>query len=164
MTKKSLFQQFLDSPISIKTMVIAVIGVWGMVLAALVIGAILFMERPWQALQPTPGAAVPVVLLDPTVGPSGTTVNLRGQGWQPGQLVLIYLVAPGQSEPPSYAAAGATADEAGNFQTRVVIPTGPEWANAGLATLIARTSDGAAAQTLFGVVESVQPSVTPSVE
>jgi hypothetical protein len=80
MTKKSLFQQFLDSPISIKTMVIAVIGVWGMVLAALVVGAILFMERPGQARSRQRRRRAGRVA-GPTV-PSGTTVDLRARGPQ----------------------------------------------------------------------------------
>jgi formylglycine-generating enzyme required for sulfatase activity len=124
---------------------------------------------------PTPGAGTPSVSLEPAFGPPGTTVNVRGQGWQRGQAMLIYLMAPGQSEVPSFAAAGSTANEEGRFSARVVIPAEPEWQTPGQAAVIARVAEeGTSARVAFDVVSGTpgaplatapatgEPSPTPT--
>ncbi len=159
---KRLYSEFVESPTSIKIAITAVVAVWTAVLMIVIVGAILFMEKPGQALQPTPGAGIPGIMLEPTGGPVGTSVAIQGVGWNPGDMVLIYLVAPGQTEPPSYATAGSVADAEGRLTVRFIVPSEPGWENGGLATVIARTTEsGASAQAFFNVLSSAeQPTAT----
>jgi PKD repeat protein len=170
---RRLLDRFAASPTSIKIAITAVVLAWTVALAALIAGAILVRERPGQALQPVPDRAIPGIVLEPAAGPPGTSVTVRGQGWEPGSVVLIYPAAPGGAEPPSYAAAGSTADEAGRFTTRLVVPSEPGWANPGQATILARAADngaagngaaaGASAQADFGLEAApVPPTPEPA--
>jgi len=172
---RRLFERFASST-NIKIAMVAVVAVWVLVFVALISGTALLFERPGQALQPTPGAGTPAIILEPVVGSVGTTVSVRGEGWNPGSMVLIHLVAPGETEPPVYAIASSTTDSEGRFTARFVIPSEPRWGNQGLATVIARAADsGAAAQALFGIASSqtqptetsvipVEPTATPTGE
>jgi PKD repeat protein/uncharacterized protein YraI len=162
---KRLFERFASSSVSTKITVVAVATIWALVFVALIAGAVLLLERPGQALQPTPGADMPKIVLEPAAGPMGTSVTVRGEGWDVGSMVLIYLVAPGETEPPVYAAASSVADSEGRFVTGFVVPSESRWENQGLATAIARAADsGAAAQALFSVVSAqAQPTETPVV-
>ena len=144
MSIRSLLDRFAASPTSIKIAISAVVLAWTVALAALIAAAILVRERPGQALQPATDRAIPGIILEPATGPPGTSVTVHGQGWDPGSVVLIYPVPPGQAEPPSYAAAGSTADEAGRFTTRFVVPSEPGWDNPGRATILARAADNGA--------------------
>jgi PKD repeat protein len=164
MRMKRLFERFASSSASTKIALTVVGMVWALVFVALIAGAALLLERQGQALQPTPGAAIPKIVLEPAAGPIGTSVTVHGEGWNPDNMVLVYLVAPGETEPPVYAVAGSVADAEGRFATGFVIPSEPLWKNQGLATVIARAADsGAAAQALFSVVSvQSQPTETPA--
>jgi PKD repeat protein/uncharacterized protein YgiM (DUF1202 family) len=163
---KRFLDQFIQSPTNIKIAAMAVVAVWGLVLVALVVGTILLMERPAQTLPPTPGGVTPAIVLEPAAGPPGTTVTVRGEGWTSNHVVLLYLMAPGQTEPPNFAIAGSTADAEGRVTARFVVPSEPGWEDAGLATVIAQTADGISAHALFSLVSAPQPAtatpVTPS--
>jgi PKD repeat protein len=162
MKMKRLFDRFASSSISTKIAIVAVAVVWALIFAVLIAGTALLLERPGQALPPTPGAAIPEIVLEPTAGPMGTSVTVRGEGWNPGSMVLIYLAAPGEIEPPVYALASSVADSEGRFKTGFVIPTESGWETQGLATVIARTAEsGAAAQAFFSVSAQTQPTETP---
>jgi PKD repeat protein/uncharacterized protein YraI len=89
-------------------------------------------------------------------------------------MVLIYLMAPGETELPSYAIAGFNAGALGQFTTGFVVPSGPGWKDQGLAMVVAREAEGgAAAQVFFNVmrtpeqltatsVETAEPTATPA--
>jgi PKD repeat protein len=158
---KRFLDQFIQSPTNIKIAAMAVVAVWGLVLVALVVGTILLLERPAQTLPPTPGGGTPAIALEPAAGTPGTTVTVRGEGWTSNHVVLLYLMAPGQTEPPNFAIAGSTADAEGRFTARFVVPSEPGWEDAGLATVIAQTAEGASAHALFSLVSAPQqPTVT----
>jgi PKD repeat protein/uncharacterized protein YraI len=158
---KRFFDQFAQSSPGTKIAISAVVVVWTMILAAFMAGAVLLLEKPGQAQQPTPGGATPAIVLEPAAGPPGTTVTVRGEGWTSSHVVLIYLVAPGQTEPPNFAIAGSTADADGRFTARFVVPSEPGWEGEGLATVVAQTTEGASAQEFFSLTStSGQPAAT----
>ncbi len=153
------------SPASIKVALTATVAVWTAVVVILIAGVVWLLERPSQALQPIQGASIPQVILEPDAGASGTEVIVRGWGWMPGRSILVFLVAPGQSQPPSYATSSAIADAQGRFTAAgFVVPSDPGWQGPGQATVIVRDSeDGASARAVFNVIRSpVQPTPTPT--
>jgi PKD repeat protein len=163
MDVKGLFNRLTQSTISIKLATLSVIVVWGMVLIALLAVTFLLLEQPSHTLLPTPGGSTPTIRLDPGTGPPGTTVRVQGEGWTPGSMILIYLMAPGETELPSYAVAGFNADALGRFTTGFVVPSGLGWESQGLAMVTAReATGGAAAQVFFNVIRAPhKPTATP---
>jgi PKD repeat protein len=161
---KNLLEQ-LTSSTNVKIATVATIVIWVTILVAVIAGTIFMMtERPGKALQPTPDGSIPAIVLEPTSGSVGTPVTVRGEGWSAGSMVLIYLVAPDETEPPVHAVASSVADSEGRFTTGFIVPSEPGWQNQGLATVIARAADsGAAARALFGVTSQTQPTETPVV-
>jgi hypothetical protein len=158
---KRLLDQFTSSSTSIKIATAATLTIWATIFVALIAGTIfLLTERPGEAQQPTPDGSTPAIVLEPTAGPVGTSVTVRGEGWNAGSMILIYLVAPGEMETTSYAVAGPIADLEGRFTAGFVFPPEPRWEDRDLATVIARAADsGASAQALFNIVSSaVQPT------
>ncbi len=158
---KRLFSQFAQSTASIRIVRSAVVAIWALALVTIAPGCAL--EIPGQAQSPAPGAGTPEIVLEPGVGSVGTTVTVCGEGWNEGSMVLIYLVAPGETEPSNYAVAGATADAEGHFATEFVVPSEPDWEKQGLAMVIARAAEGGAtARALFSTVGlGTQPGDTP---
>jgi len=143
---------------------VATIAIWAIIFVTLVVvGTTLLLEGPGEALPPTPGGSTPAIVLEPTAGPVGTSITVRGEGWDSGSMVLIYLVASGEMETPVYGVAGAVADLEGQFTTGFVFPSEPRWENRESATVLARAADsGAAAQALFHITSSPdQPTGTP---
>lgn len=165
MKTRNPLDQFASNPKSVKTVKTATIGIWVTIFVALIGGTIFMLtERPGQALPPTPGTAMPEMALDPAAGPIGTSVTVRGEGWNPGSMVLVYLTAPGETEPPVYAVASSVVDAEGKFTTGFVVPSESRWESQGIATVIARAADnGAAARALFGVSPQTPPMETPVV-
>jgi len=162
---KRLISKFADSSPNIKVATVAVVGVWTLVLITLVASVFLLLERPGQALPLNQIESSPEIILEPGVGPAGTAVTVHGVGWNSGSTVLIYLIAPGEIEPPNYAIAGATADAEGRFTARFVVPSEPGWESDGEAMVIARAAEsGAIARAPYSTVKSVvQPTDTPVV-
>ena len=166
MNMKRLLNQFASSSTTIKVATAVTLVIWATIFITLIAGTIfLLTERPGEAQQPTPDGSKPAIVLEPTGGPIGTSVTVRGEGWDAGSMVLIYLVAPGEMEPPAYGVAGAVADLEGRFTAGFVFPFEPRWENQDQAMVIARAADsGAAAQALFNIVSSPdQPTETPEV-
>jgi PKD repeat protein len=164
MKKQSLLDQFAHSSKSIKIAAIAVVAVWGMVFVTLVAGAVLLLERPGLALQATPDVGIPAIVLNPTVAQEGSAVTIRGEAWDPGSMVLIYLTAPGETGAPSYATASAVADAEGRFNASFVVPSGPGWENQGTATVTAQVvGGGVSAHGFLSVMSSQQLAATTEV-
>jgi hypothetical protein len=160
---KSLLDQFASASTSIKIATAAAIVIWALVFVALIAGTIFILEGPGETAQPTPGESTPSIALEPTAGPIGTSITVRGEGWNAGGMVVIYLMAPGERETPVYGVAGSVADLEGRFAASFVFPSEPRWENRKLATVIARAADsGASAQTTFDIVSPPdQPTETP---
>jgi PKD repeat protein len=164
MIVKRLLDQFASSSPGAKIAMGATIAVWAIIfVTVLVVGSILLLEGSGEALPPTPGGSTPAIVLEPTAGQVGTSITVRGEGWNPGSMVLIYLVASGEMETPVYGVAGAVADREGRFTTGFVFPAEPRWEGRESATVLARAADsGAAAQALFNIASSPdQPTATP---
>jgi hypothetical protein len=151
---KRLLSEISESSSGVKIATAAVVGVWSLVVLALVVVLVLFVEQPGQAQPPqAPVAGVPTIGVEPPAASAGSTLAVRGSGWTPGGLVLIYLAAPGQAEPPSYAAASVAADTQGSFSITLMLPADPNWQTQGLARVIARSAvDGASAEASFSLV------------
>jgi len=158
---RRVYKKFAQSSSRIKFSIPNLIGIWVLVSVMLVAGCTL--EIPGYAQSSAPGAGVPEIVLEPSFGSVGTAVTVRGEGWNDGSMVLIYLVAPGEIEPPSYAMAGATANAEGHFATEFVVPSEPGWEKQGLAMVVARAAEGGAtARALFSAVGlDTQPGDTP---
>jgi PKD repeat protein len=170
---EGLYKRLAQNPTSIRLATLAVIAVWGVALVALVALVVLLTEQPGQTMPPASDGTMPAISLNPAAGGPGSTVGVQGEGWEAGSLILIYLVAPGQTETPSYAVAGMNADALGRFTTGFVVPSGPGWEKQGLATVVARVAEGGStAQAFFSVLATAEeptvtsepptPSVTPT--
>jgi len=119
---KLFFSQFTQGPLGIKITIPAVAGVLTLVLVMLTAACNFSVEQPSQALEPKPGVGFPVIILEPAVGQAGTLVTVQGERWNPGDMVLIYLIAPGETSLPTYASSGAVADAKGRFSTEFAQP------------------------------------------
>jgi uncharacterized protein YraI len=164
MKVKNLLKRLATSSTSVKIATAATITIWATVFVVLIAGTIfLLTEQPGEAQQPPPDVSPPTIVLEPTAGPVGTSITVRGEGWDVGSMVLIYLVAPDEVETPTYGVASAVADLEGRFTASFVFPSEPRWENRDQATVIARAADsGDAAQALFSIVSSTdQPTETP---
>jgi PKD repeat protein len=170
MKTKRFFEQINQGSTSVWIAAAAVVVVWGLVALMVVAGIFLYLERPTLAQQPPANVAVPAVSVQPTTDSAGSPLTVVGQGWAPGSLVSIYLLAPGQTQTPNFASAQATADGQGNFTANVAIPSGGAWETPGTATVITRlASGGASAQTTFNLSTAPQaatqtpiPTETPT--
>jgi PKD repeat protein len=159
-----LFNQFSQSSSVIRIVLGAVIGIWVLVVVALIAATVLLLERPGQALPPAEETGLARIVLEPNAAPSGASVTVRGEEWSPGDIVLIYLVAPGKTEPTPYAIAGSTVDAEGRFANQFFVPSEPGWLEPGLARVIAQASEGGvSAQAFFSVLSAPEESVvTPT--
>jgi hypothetical protein len=145
---KLLFSRFAQRSSDNRFSIGSVVSVWLAVLTLLVAGCTL--ELSGQAMPPSPGAGIPEIVLDPAIGPIGTLVTVRGEGWVSEDIVLIYLVAPGEIDPPSYTVAGSAPDAEGRFTAKFVVPSESGWQTQELAVVIARsTTDGTSASFRF---------------
>jgi hypothetical protein len=166
MKKKNFLDQISQSSQGIQAGLLAVVVVWSMVFLVIIAGVIFLLERPSQAQQLKLGASTPYIVLDPTSGLPGSNVLVQGGGWTPGDRISIYLLAPGQTELPGFAIAGATAGAQGQFSVTIVIPLRDGWQNPGAATVYARSDQsGVAAQSVFDVLalgEETPPPPSPT--
>jgi hypothetical protein len=94
---------------------------WAAALLAVSASVVLFMERTGQANPPGPGATTPEIVLEPELGQPGSLVTVRGQGWESGRTVLVYLLATGETI-PSYAVASAVVDPEGGLPPALFSP------------------------------------------
>ncbi|MGQ9794372.1 MAG: PKD domain-containing protein [Anaerolineae bacterium] len=146
-----------------KLIVIVVVTVWALVVIAAVLVAVLVVSRIGLARPPEVLTGVPTITVEPTSGPPGTSVTVRGENWTPETMVLIYLLAPGETALPSYAMAGNLTDAQGRFDTQFTIPSEAKWRTPGVATVVAQViGGGLTAQTPFNLEPAVE-TPTPTV-
>jgi PKD repeat protein len=159
MQLQKLLEQFQNSSTLTKLVFGLLALVWTMVLAGLIALGTLFFASPSGALPATPDGSVPTITLNPTTGSAGSSVTVQGQGWNPGDMILIYLSTG--PEAPDYALASAVANVEGQFNTNLIIPLDSRWTNPSMATVIARTGDnGVAAQATLNITDAlIQPTV-----
>jgi hypothetical protein len=139
-------QQLLDElrhgSTTVKIALAVVIMLWVIVLAGVTASIIFFSgETTGQAATTPQDINSPSVELQPAIGQIGTYLTIRGRGWEPDTTVFIYLTAPNESQPPSYAVASALVDEQGQFTTGFIFPAEARWENQNTATILARTLD-----------------------
>jgi hypothetical protein len=166
MKKENFLDQISQSSQGIQAGLLALVVVWSMVFLLIIAGVIFLLERPSQAQQLKLGASTPYIVLDPTSGLPGSNMLVQGGGWAPGDRISIYLLAPGQTELPGFATAGATAGAQGQFSVTIVIPSRDGWLSPGAATVYARSDQsGVAAQSVFYVLalgEETPPPPSPT--
>ena len=81
----------------------------------------------------------PAISIAPTSGSAGVYVQVTGENWPEGSLVLIALR---DERGRSGILAASTADTAGTISTGFLYPISPRWLAAGTHTVLAYTSDG----------------------
>ncbi len=168
----NFFQRLSQNSRVVLVLLAAVIVVWIGVFALIIFDITAYLQRPTVAQQPPLSATVPVVSVEPAVAEAGTLLTISGKGWTPGSSISIYLLAPGQPQPPSSVTAATTTNTQGEFVANLAVPSGSEWQTAGTATVIASLAgpfasagggDGASAQTTFALVNPQQvPTGTPT--
>ena len=115
-----------------------------LVLLALALGACTAPAYNPQVGVPTRAVAaiessVPAITISPTSGSAGVYVQVTGENWPVGSLVLITLR---DDRGRSGILAASTADTAGTISTGFLYPISPRWLAAGTHTVLAYTSDG----------------------
>ncbi len=159
MQLQRMFNQFQNSSTLTKLAFGLLALVWTIVFAGVIALGMLFFASPGRALPATPSGAAPTIALNPATGSAGSSVTVQGQGWNPGDMVLIYLSAG--PEAPDYALASAVANAQGQFNANLIIPFDSRWTTPGAAAVIARTgNNGVAAQATLYITDAViQPTV-----
>ncbi len=168
----NFFQRLSQNSRIVLILLVAVVAIWIVVLAMIVFGVATYLQRPSVAQQPLPSTTVPVVSVEPTAAQAGTLLTVSGKGWTPDGSISLYLLAPGQSQPPGFATAAATTNAQGEFAASVAVPSGSDWQTAGTATVIANLTgpfastgdgNGPSAQTTFALLSPQQaPTETPA--
>ena len=100
----------------------------------------------------------PTISISPTSGSAGVYVQVTGENWPVGSLVLIALR---DERGRSGILAASTADTAGTISTGFLYPISPRWLDAGTHTVLAYTSDGKQEATaLFQTGDDVEVTET----
>ncbi|MCY3709927.1 MAG: PA14 domain-containing protein [Caldilineaceae bacterium] len=100
----------------------------------------------------------PAIVIAPTSGSAGVYVQVTGENWPVGSLVLIALR---DERGRSGILAASTADTAGTISTGFLYPISPRWLDAGSHTVLAYTSDGKhEATALFQTGDDVEVTET----
>lgn len=139
---KYYFKQIGQSSTTFKAAVLVVLLTWAIAIIAVVGLIAAGLEDSSQALAPALGERTPFILIEPAVGPIGSSVTVKGENWPAEQAVLIYLTAPEETKIPTYGIASATADAEGRFTTTFSLLPESQWVNRKWATVIAQTDDG----------------------
>ena len=152
-----------------RRMLIAVLIVGAVALAcaaaALVGGFMLLRNRP-TAVAPTTTSATDTptsatqISLEPADGSLGIPVFVRGTGWVPGEVVVVFLLSPTGDINESLTVAVAVADETGAIEKAFTMPKGTPWDQMSELVILARSNrTGNEARATF---RHVLPSPTPT--
>ena len=93
---------------------------------------------PTRAVAERPSGE-PAISISPPSGSAGVYVQVTGENWPEGSLVLVALR---DERGRSGILAASTADTAGTISTGFLYPISPRWLEAGTHTVLAYTSDG----------------------
>ena len=97
--------------------------------------------------------------LEPTSGALGMPVFARGEGWVPGEVVVVFLLSPTGDINQSLTVAVAVADDKGAFEKPFNMPKGQPWDQMSELTILARSNrTGNEARVTF---QAVPPTATP---
>lgn len=134
--------------------------------AALAGGFMLLRNRPTPVPGPTATQATATpssrtqISLEPSTGATGSPVFVRGAGWVPGEVIVVFLLSPSGDVNQSLTVAVAVPDEQGAFEKSFSIPRGQPWENMSEATILARSNrTGSEARAAFRIVP---PTATPT--
>jgi len=131
-----------------RRMLIAVLIVGAVALAcaaaALVGGFMLLRNRPAAApttisATDTPTSATQISL-EPDSGSLGIPMLMRGTGWVPGEVVVVFLLSPTGSIDQSLTVAVAVADETGAIEKAFTMPKGNPWDQMSELVILARSN------------------------
>ncbi|HSJ52520.1 MAG TPA: PA14 domain-containing protein, partial [Anaerolineae bacterium] len=108
------------------------------------------------------------IRLEPAAGEAGTTINITGAGWQPGETVLIYLVENGTNNTDGVVYASAVAGDEGQVAASFPYPQTEPWTRGQTAIVLAmglRSGDSARAafQVVPGAAETAVPPTATQV-
>jgi hypothetical protein len=133
-------------------------------LAALA-GAFMVMRNRGTGVVPTtaPATDTPApkvqISLEPTGGALGSPVTVRGNGWAPGEVVIVFLLSPTGDINQSLTVAVAVADSAGGIEKSFTMPRGQPWDQLPELTVLARSNrTGNEARAAF---QPLPPTATP---
>jgi hypothetical protein len=115
-----------------------------------------------QAAAPEPTPAEAFVQLNPTTGGPGAIVTISGSGWQPGEMVLVYLVEAENGSTDGVVYGSAVADSNGQATTSFRYPQAGPWTGKAEAIVSVRgVTSGRTARAAFQVI---QPTAEPTAE
>ena len=128
--------------------IVLVIGTW-------------IMEQQASVPTLTPHVASSArISVNPTGGQPGALLRVAGQNWRPSDVVFVSLEAPFAPADPSFAYAGAVADQNGQFEVGFTLPQEERWQHSGVIKVVAWAErSGDKAVTLFQVLSP--GTVTP---
>jgi RNase P/RNase MRP subunit p29 len=117
-----------------------------------------------QAATPEPPPAGAYVQLNPMTGEPGTIVTISGNGWQPGETVLVYLVESADGGTDGVVYASTVADMQGQITTSFRYPLAGPWTGKQEATVsVWGSSSGHTARAAFQVIQpTAEPTIEPS--
>ena len=160
-----------DSPLSGTTCRLVVLHLTPVRLSLLALMALVFSACTPPGYSPPVGVPTravverasgePAIAISPTSGSAGVYVQVTGENWPVGSLVLIALR---DERGRSGILAASTADTAGTISTGFLYPISPRWLAAGTHTVLAYTSDGKhEATALFQTGDDVEVTETDAV-
>jgi RNase P/RNase MRP subunit p29 len=117
-----------------------------------------------QAAIPEPPPAEAYAQLNPTTGEPGTIVTISGNGWQPGETVLVYLVESANGGTDGVVYASTVAGMQGQIATSFRYPLAGPWTGKQEATVaVWGSSSGRTARAAFQVIQpTAEPTAEPS--
>jgi RNase P/RNase MRP subunit p29 len=115
-----------------------------------------------QAATPEPRPAGAFVQLNPTTGEAGTIVTISGNGWQPGETVLVYLVETASGSTDGVVYASTVAGLKGEITASLRYPQSGPWS--GKQEAIVSVWGATSGRTARAAFQVIQPTAEPTVE
>jgi hypothetical protein len=121
------------------TLVLAIFALFA-ALACGVLLVILIVGAGVGGLSPLTPVPAPVIRVSPPSGPPGTQINVIGQGFKPGETILIYLEGFEGQYTGGTAYAGSMADAGGFITANFTFPAEDRWLALGRVKVVARAA------------------------
>ncbi|HSJ59522.1 MAG TPA: PA14 domain-containing protein [Anaerolineae bacterium] len=143
-------------------------GTWLAVIASLVVVLLIgtLAAAVWisRAGDPVPTPENIYIQLNPQAGGPGTQVTVSGGGWQPGEVVVVYLVEVENTATDGLVYTSGVAAQTGRFLATFTYPDTAPWNDKDLVYVVATgTESNLSARTTF-VVTAAAPVDTPTGE